>query len=513
MLVCILVDRTRYVRWHTWLLADLAGAGHSVEIVAAHSSLSFPVGLVCALRLDRFLHRHRGGHSMDAVSPQHPLPEHALSQYDVIIDCSGSPDALAPGLRSLTPMFNGVNSELGAIAAALDDKVVEITLVDECNTEVGLVARPAFPNRYSLNDQLDAVLSRAVELIVECIARPDATANRRKPSRALLKPEVAGHAVIASAYRKLAGSLATKWGRQLRRPSASRSQSRWALAIRPTKGTGICESNWPSQALFRIVPDDGRRFYADPLLIEHNGRTWLFCEEFTLATERGIISVAEVFADGSVGAMRPVLKRPYHLSYPFIFFDGGQHWMIPESAESGAVELYRATEFPYSWIFEKKMIDGITAYDATHLTHGDRSFLLLTTKHRFSTSWDNLRIYEADSLDCPFVPHSTGLSLIDRSQSRAGGAILRRGTDLIRPVQDCSKIYGGGLILARIDQLTSDVYRQTPIAQVRVIGNAAITGIHTYTHTSQFEAVDVWGSPEGITEVTIAVQPTDAATS
>ncbi len=241
------------------------------------------------------------------------------------------------------------------------------------------------------------------------------------------------------------------------RPRACRAGGRLPSVL---QNAALAKANGLRARNFASLPTTGSgSMHADPMFIEHEGQTWLFCEEYTLAKRRGVISVAEVYADGSVGAMRLVLERPYHLSYPFVFRDDGDLWMIPESADSGAVELYRAIDFPYFWTLERRIIDGLAADDSTLMQHSGRLFLLLTTSHRMSTSWDSLRIYEARSLSGQFIPHAAGPTIIDSAETRSAGPIFRRGADLIRPVQNCTRIYGGGLTLARIDQLTGDCLR------------------------------------------------------
>lgn len=512
MNVCIVVDRERYSIWHTWLVADLKAAGHSASVVAASRSSGWPVGLAKALRLDRMVHSLSGAHAMDSDIPGDLRPEGTAGPFDVAIDCSGSHKVLPEATRTLRLLFNGVPSELGIITAVLNEKPFEVALRDERSRGWAAVAYPAVPSRRALTDVLNSVLARAVELIVQCVSKPElrAAVPAKLPGSADPLPESAsvGGELVSRVYLRLGGILATKVARKLSGgQSALGLRSRWALAIRPKSSPGICRGDWPTRADFSVVRDDGQRFYADPMLIEHEGRTWLFCEEFPFATARGIISVAEICGDGSVSAMRPVLERPYHLSYPFVFRDKDEFWLIPESGSSGAVELYRATEFPYVWKFERNIIDGIAAYDVTALKHSGHYFLLLTTAHRKSTTCDNLRIFEADSLDGPFVPHAMGVAMIDCTQSRSAGAVFQRGADVLRPVQDCSQSYGGGLGIARIDRLTSDTYAQTLIARLRPVGNAAITGIHTYTESPRFEAVDIRGEIDDITHVTIAVDP------
>lgn len=512
MNICIFVDPERYSIWHTWLVADLTAAGHSVNFVAASRSSGWPGGLAKALRLDQMIHRLGGAHALGSAIPSDLRPEAAVGAFDIAIDCSGSHQVLPEAPRTLRLLFNGVPSELGIISAALNEKQFEVALRDERTNAWAAVAYPAVASRRSLTDTLNSVLARTVELIVQCVSRPELRAAMRAkpPDSAEPLPENAsvGGDLVSRVYLRLGGILATKVARKLSGgQSAIGLRNRWALAIRPKSSTGICRGDWPTRADFTVVRDDGQRFYADPMLIEHEGRTWLFCEEFPFAIERGIISVAEVREDGSVGQMQPVLQRSYHLSYPFIFRENDEFWLIPESGNSGSVELYRAIEFPYVWKLERNIVEGVAAYDVTALKHSGRFFLLLTTRHRKSTTCDNLRIFEADSLDGPFVPHAGGLAMIDCTQSRSAGAVLQRGADLLRPVQDCSQSYGGGLGIARIDRLTSDTYAQTLIARLRPVGNAAITGIHTYTETTRFEAVDIRGGIDDMSHVTIEVNP------
>jgi hypothetical protein len=123
-------------------------------------------------------------------------------------------------------------------------------------------------------------------------------------------------------------------------------------------------------ASYRLIGDDRRRYFADPFLFTYSGKTHLFVEEFDYASERGVISVFTRTAEGSFGDRRIVLTQPYHLSYPMIFLDGGQIWMIPECGETGRVEIYRAAEYPNQWIREAVLIENGKAFDAT--LHRDR---------------------------------------------------------------------------------------------------------------------------------------------
>src|SRR5207248_1333690 len=89
--------------------------------------------------------------------------------------------------------------------------------------------------------------------------------------------------------------------------------------------------------------------------VDSRGRTFLFLEEVPNATDRGHISCREISDGSSVSAPTRIIAQPYHLSYPFVLFDGADFFMLPESSANATVELYRAVNFPYEWRLEQML--------------------------------------------------------------------------------------------------------------------------------------------------------------
>lgn len=506
--LCLHLDPARMARWHLWLAADLAAAGCEVSYsLAAHSS-RWPAGLQIALRLERIIQRRSGEFAIDPVCPDdlraRRCADPATETFDIVVDCASVGACMPRGELILTPHFDGRPTELGALAALLDGRSVEVEIA--ASTSAGIVAWPATADLTSLSEAMDGILSRAIELIVQTASNPD----HLDPDLHREPRTVGSDASLAlAAYNRLAEFVAAKLRRRL--TTAVQQRERWVIGLRPNLGPFSVQNAQPSLAHFRLHRDDGLRFWADPMLFEQAGRTWLFCEEFPYATERGIISVAEVAADGTIGPFVPVIERPYHLSYPLVFEDGGQIWMIPESAASKRVELYRAVEFPYRWELESYLVEGLGVCDATILKRNGRYHLFASTTHRKSTSWDSLRIFESRSLQDPFVAHPSGLAMIDCRQSRSAGGFLQSGADTLRPAQDCSRGYGSSLMMCRVDQLCPQSYRQTPVASISPAAPAVVTGTHHYSRSARFEAVDVWGPLDGVESATLVIRPLPAA--
>jgi hypothetical protein len=286
-----------------------------------------------------------------------------------------------------------------------------------------------------------------------------------------------------------------------------RTPKKWAIATRLCSGDGLVHGGWPNTAMFDIIPDDGSRYYADPFLLEHGGKLHLFAEELPFATRRGLISVAEVGTDGRVGSFRPVLESNTHLSYPFVFEHDGQVWMIPEASGGGAVELYRAVDYPTKWTHDRTLLDGVPGCDATIIRDGGRYVMILTTVRWRGTTWDNQRIFYARTPLGPWTERPGGLVCIDNAVSRpAGPPLLRKGRQL-RPVQNCSAHYGGGITLLDVRYPEGDELIETPVATLAPVGLSNISSAHTYARSASAEAVDVWGNLNGVRRVEIRCAP------
>ncbi|GLS44514.1 hypothetical protein GCM10007884_25020 [Methylobacterium brachythecii] len=247
------------------------------------------------------------------------------------------------------------------------------------------------------------------------------------------------------------------------------------------------------------LPDDGSRFYADPFPIDHNGSTILFVEDYEYSRSKAVISAVAFDSDGPIGVPVPVLDEPYHLSYPFVFAQGGDYWMIPESCAAGTVDLYRAHQFPGGWVKEATLLSGLMASDATLVEHSGCWWMLATVRETVPEAGDlaprgsfsdTLHVWSAPDFRGPWTPHARNPVLIDIASARSAGRIVSRGSKLIRPVQDCRRGYGAALALARIDRLDDGGYAQTVEAQLEPGLAWAGSCLHTLNRSSAYEFID-----------------------
>ncbi len=516
MRIGLFIDLAGQRQWHRWLLDEVARAGDDLVIMrpAGMAIVAPPAALQLALWLDPVLFRLKGEHAFDSPATA-PVPEQdemnagAGMPFDVLIDASSSDGPRPAAHRSMRLLFNGHPSELAAVAALLDDGPVTVS-IDGGPDDIREGAKPGIAQRQCLTASLDNVFSVVVELLADRASSRFATTpgihgnvqTQDMESRAAATPRQTGG---AAGLRYLASAISTKAASYLTRRLGSRKT--WAIATRLCTGDGLVHGAWPATASFDIVPDDGRRYYADPVLFEHSGQCHLFAEEYCYATQRGTICVAPIGSDGCVGDFRPALERKDHLSYPFVFEYGGQIWMVPEACAGGSVELFRAEEYPHEWVHDRTLIDGVAGCDATILHDAGRFVMVLTSRRWLGTTWDNQRIFYATSPLGPWTEHATGLIRIDNALARPAGPALQRGGRQVRPVQNCSKIYGGGMTVLDVRYPDGGEPIEVPVATLFAAAPMGIIGTHTYARSRSIEAVDVFGDLSGVRRVEIQCAP------
>jgi hypothetical protein len=282
------------------------------------------------------------------------------------------------------------------------------------------------------------------------------------------------------------GRLLGRWAKKQMGAWRYGLRPRWFLAIRPrTAGRRFDDS-----ADYRLLLPPKDRCHADPFLVEKDGKTLLFFESLRFRERRGTIWCCELGSDGELGEAIEVLRRPYHLSYPFVFEHEGQMYMIPETMQNRTIELYRATNFPTQWTLEAVLLSGICAVDATLVKMGGKFWIFAGVSNDRHSNSDELGVFFADELTGPWTPHPANPVVSDVRRARPAGALFCDAERLIRPSQDCGKAYGYGLVFSEVMKLTETEYAERPIARIDPGWTKGNRGTHTYARSERFEAID-----------------------
>jgi hypothetical protein len=198
-----------------------------------------------------------------------------------------------------------------------------------------------------------------------------------------------------------------------------------------------------------IIHPEPDTYEADPFLLDGI----LFFELYDY--DKGVIAIKEA------GKTKVVLERPYHLSFPCVFKDNGEYYMLPETVNNRQLELYKAKNFPYDWELIKVIKEGW--YDDP-VMHIDNGYHIFTTEGE-----NNLRVFRSPTLLGDYEQVYSDNS----KQYRSAGKLYKSDGRTIRPCQDCEQGYGAGLIFYELDG-----YNHKEISKFKP--PEPFTGCHTY---------------------------------
>jgi len=236
---------------------------------------------------------------------------------------------------------------------------------------------------------------------------------------------------------------------------------------------------------FLVPPKD--KFWADPFPVRFEDKYFVFFEEYLYKDDRAHISVIELSKSG-VSEATPVLKRDYHLSYPFMLHWNNRYFMIPETAGNKTIEVYATDRFPHEWKLETVLFEGIAARDTTLIeVEGVWWMFVAISDTEFS---DELHLYYSESPLGPWKPHAQNPVKSDVRNSRPAGRLFFWKGDLYRPAQDSSRRYGYGMRINKVVQLTPTEFREEEVSQVLPEWRKDLRGTHTLNICDDLTIID-----------------------
>lgn len=232
------------------------------------------------------------------------------------------------------------------------------------------------------------------------------------------------------------------------------------------------------------------RWYADPFPISKDKVTYLFFEDYIKNDFKGCISYVEI-KNNKMSEPVEVLKEKFHLSYPNVFKDDNEYYMIPETMEDNSVRLYKALDFPKKWEFKKTLISNVAAVDATTFFYDDKVWLFTNIAKNGASDWEELYLFYSDNLLGNWVAHPLNPIVSDVTCSRpAGNIFINKKRQIIRPSQDCSKCYGYAINLNLITKISPTEYEERTIEKILPRSLGKYFGTHTFNKIEDFYFYD-----------------------
>ena len=342
---------------------------------------------------------------------------------------------------------------------------------------VGQIATSSFNIKFSAARNTAFVRERGVTLLMRELARLADT--RQLDAAAMARLPAISAPSFGDLFRytgALSGYLSAKSLKALK-TKLHYGSSIWTLYT----GRGRIDDFDPSQAI-EIPPTKGD-IKADPFLFQHDGECYLFYEAYADGDRKAHIAVGRFNGD-KVERIGVALDCPHHLSYPFVFREGDDIFMMPETHQSQRVEIWRCTEFPLKWELYSTALEGQSAADSILTRHGGKWWLFtnLSDYHAYEDHCSELYIFEVDGPELKrVVPHKRNPVVIGSTVARNAGRIFERDGRIYRPSQrNAYGIYGYGLNIMEIEHLTLDDYRERCIRTITPDFKTGLLGCHHF---------------------------------
>lgn len=206
---------------------------------------------------------------------------------------------------------------------------------------------------------------------------------------------------------------------------------------------------------------------ADPFLFVHENRLFLFYEETTFRRPGGrLMMVSSSDLNNWTAPVQISREDNLHFSFPFVFRDGDDVYMIPETGWSGEIRLYRAKDSGLNqWEADtvlmrrgKKDVNIIFDYADNVVYKKDDVYYLFTSI--LDKDGYRLLLFTSPNLRGPYDEHPCSPVCHDLMYGRNAGSLIEFEGKLYRPTQDCSQTYGGQVNLMEIVEITPLHYEE-----------------------------------------------------
>ncbi len=240
-----------------------------------------------------------------------------------------------------------------------------------------------------------------------------------------------------------------------RKLAACAVEEDWRIGVIEAPAAALLEGARPP---IRWLPPPPRGWLADPVGVRDGV---VLVEAFDPTDRRGFLARTGLEPGAAVV---PVVRAPHHLSWPFLVEDGGEIFLLPEASAAGAIRLYRAAPFPDRFDPDAVLVEGFAGVDPVVVRHEGHWYLFATD--RADQDEARLHLFVADALRGPWRRHPMSPVVDDLGSARPAGPLFEHEGRLFRPAQDCTRTYGGAVVINRIDALTPELFFEVPVARL-----------------------------------------------
>ncbi|MDA7464829.1 hypothetical protein N8896_01020 [Candidatus Pelagibacter ubique] len=243
---------------------------------------------------------------------------------------------------------------------------------------------------------------------------------------------------------------------------------------------------------YKKINNPKNRFFADPFVFKFKERNIIFVEDYSFKKGKGNISAIELNEDENK-FLGSVLEEDFHLSFPYVFQNDDDIYMIPETSQINEIRLYKCTQFPKIWKLEKILMKNISAAD-TMLIKKDLNWFMLTNicSSSIGDHQSELHIFYNDNfISTDWKPLKQGNPVIFDSNKARNGGIFYLNNKIYRVNQIHGKAhYGRSFGINELITINKNTYIEKRIKNIEPNFIKKIVGTHHFNANLNYSVID-----------------------
>ena len=238
------------------------------------------------------------------------------------------------------------------------------------------------------------------------------------------------------------------------------------------------------------ITDIEASYVADPFMIIKDSKYYSFFEVFNWETYQGDIGYAESIDGYNWEYKKIIINETFHLSYPYVFKEGNDYYMIPESNKDLSVRLYKAVSFPGKWEYVGNLLSGYHYIDPSIFRYNDKWWLFVATAPDDGV----VNLYYSSKLLGDWRPHPMNpIIKLDKHIARPAGRVFTYNDNFYRLAQDSYTEYGFQVFAFEITELTEKLYAENIVLEEPIVTRSGkgwnAAGMH---HVDLHKLGDSW---------------------
>lgn len=240
---------------------------------------------------------------------------------------------------------------------------------------------------------------------------------------------------------------------------------------------------------FSIIPNTLRYWAADPFVIMHGDRYYVFAELYDKILTRGKLGYCVIDSNGRItSSWKIVIDNKMHMSFPNVYQVNHDIFMMPETNRENELYVLKADLFPRRWyktesLFKSRVADSIFLTENLILAYDNFSFpFKLYIYEKKEKKWE--RIITVEDIEKKLRP--------------AGCCICSEKECFVIPMQNCKEEYGKSINITKVwidkekKRISTIILKEITASSIETnksIGD--IKGIHTINRNNGMTVIDI----------------------